>query len=246
MSDALLSATELRLRLGEKSVLDGVDIQVARGEFVSVIGPSGCGKSSLLLLLAGLRSPTSGRIQFDGEWVSGPSRRRAVIFQNHALFPWMSAVDNVRFATADDSATTALRYLELVGLKDAATLRPDQLSGGMQQRVGIARALAADPDLLLLDEPFASLDPVNRAVMSDELLRLARQLGKSMIFVTHNVDEALYLGDRVYVLSAAPARVVRQIEMPGTKPERIIDFRAGHEFHAVERLIHEHLFSVDL
>lgn len=242
MIEALLKTRNLRMRFADQLVLDGIDLHVKRGETVSIVGPSGAGKSTLLLLLAGLLKPSEGEIEFAGEKVNGPSRKRAVIFQSHALFPWLNALENVRFALADQSEAQARKYLRLVGLESVAELRPDQLSGGMQQRVGIARALAADPDLLLLDEPFASLDLVNRARLSEELLRLARELGKSLLLVTHNVDEALFLGDRVYVLSSAPGRVVSHLDTAERKSASILEFRAEDQFRTWERIVYESLF----
>lgn len=166
-----------------------------------------------------------------------------MIFQNHALFPWANALENVRFATPDGAEETARHYLDLVGLTSFAKFLPHELSGGMQQRVGITRALAANPEILLLDEPFASLDMIQREIMAQELLRLARDLGKAMIFVTHNVDGALHLGDRVYLLTGAPGRVAREIKMPASKPKQILDCRFSPEFLQLERSVHEHLLQ---
>lgn len=237
----LLSARNLSLKFGSKTILSDVSLNISAGEFVSIIGPSGCGKSTLLNLLAGLTLPSGGEVFFKGEKVIGPSRKRAVIFQNHALFPWLTAKENVLFA--NDNPERAAFYLEQVGLRDYMDFYPHKLSGGMQQRVGIARALAADPDLLLLDEPFASLDMIHRQVLSQELLRLARKFNKAMIFVTHNVDEALHLGDRIYLLSKGPATVARELSVGRDKPERILDYRREEEYLQLERSVHEHLYN---
>ncbi len=242
----VLRAENVSMTYAGKAILRSVNLQVSAGEFVSVIGPSGCGKSTLLSLLSGLTLPTEGQVFFKGERVAGPSRRRALIFQSYALFPWLTARENVRFVVDENDDERVDFFLDQVGLREFADFYPHKLSGGMQQRVGIARALAADPDVLLLDEPFASLDMIHRQILSQELLRLARKFNKAMVFVTHNVDEAIHLGDRIYLLSAAPATVVRELHVRGEKPDKILDFRRMDEFLNLERAVHEHLYQSSL
>lgn len=234
---SLLVAENISFRYGSQSVLERVSFAVQAGEFVSVLGPSGCGKSTLLHLLSGLKLPQTGSVRFRNEIVQAPSRRRAMIFQGHALFPWATARDNVRFAM--NSSQDPDFFLAQVGLQSHAAHFPHQLSGGQQQRVGIARALAADGDVLLLDEPFASLDTLRRQTLSVELLRLARKFGKAMVFVTHNVDEAIFLGDRVYLLSPGPGRIVGEIDTRGSaKPDSLIKFKITADFSRFEREIY--------
>ncbi|NNC11364.1 ABC transporter ATP-binding protein [Planctomonas sp. JC2975] len=190
-------------------VLDGIELQVARGEFVCLLGASGCGKSTLLNIVAGLEAPTTGT-------VSVPSGRAAVMFQDAALFPWLSARRNVELALQLSGAAKAERsrraveLLELVNLADAADKRPHELSGGMRQRVALARALAQDRDVLLMDEPFAALDAITRDILHDQLERIWRTTGRTIVFVTHNVREAVRLGQRVVLLSSRPGRVAEQ------------------------------------
>ena len=198
-----------RFGAGQPLVLDGIELQVARGEFVCLLGASGCGKSTLLNIIAGLEQPTSGT-------VSVPSGRTAVMFQDSALFPWLTAQRNVELALrlggvpAGERATRALELLELVNLADAAAKRPHELSGGMRQRVALARALAQDRDVLLMDEPFAALDAITRDILHDQLERIWRETGRTIVFVTHNVREAIRLGERVVLLSSRPGRVASE------------------------------------
>ncbi|MHA7985965.1 ABC transporter ATP-binding protein [Rathayibacter sp. CAU 1779] len=191
-------------------VLDGIELQVARGEFVCLIGASGCGKSTLLNIVAGLEAPTAGT-------VSVPSGRAAVMFQDAALFPWLSARRNVELALRlggvskkADRSGRALELLDLVNLADAADKRPHELSGGMRQRVALARALGQDRDVLLMDEPFAALDAITRDILHDQLERIWRATGRTIVFVTHNVREAVRLGQRVVLLSSRPGRVAEE------------------------------------
>jgi NitT/TauT family transport system ATP-binding protein len=205
-------------------VLDKIDLAVADLEFVAVVGPSGCGKSTLLRIIDGLEAPDAGAVYIDGAPVSGPGAGRAMVFQSFDLFPWRTALDNIAFGlemrpmTAAERLRTSRHYLELVGLKGFEKAYPHQLSGGMQQRVGIARALAIKPDILLMDEPFGALDVQTRDLLQDEMLRIVEVDAKTIVFVTHSIEEAIYLADRVVVLSSRPARIAMDIRVPFARP----------------------------
>ncbi|RZS43513.1 NitT/TauT family transport system ATP-binding protein [Herbihabitans rhizosphaerae] len=200
-------------RRTEFTAVEGVDLDIARGELVVIVGPSGCGKSTLLDLLGGLGEPSDGEILLDGVPVRGPGLDRGIVFQQYALLPWRTAQGNVELgleATGvprQKRAERAREYLELVGLNGFEGRHPHQLSGGMRQRVAIARSLAYDPDVLLMDEPFAALDAQTRESLQDELLRIWQRTGKTIVFITHAIDEAVYLGQRVAVLTSRPGRV---------------------------------------
>src|SRR5215470_3355398 len=204
-----------------------VNLDVGRGTFVTIVGPSGCGKSTVLFAIAGLTSPTRGRVLVDGQEVTGPGRDRAMVFQEFALMPWRTVVENVGFGlelqrwSADDPTARARRFVRLVGLERFEHYRPHQLSGGMRQRVGIARALAVDPQILLLDEPFGALDAQTRETMGDELLGIWEQDKKTALFVTHSIDEAVFLGDTVIVMSKSPGRVLANIAIELPRPRTI-------------------------
>jgi NitT/TauT family transport system ATP-binding protein len=192
-------------------VLDRIDLDVADGEFLCVLGPSGCGKSTLLNVLAGFLAPTSGRVTMDEEQVTGPDPRRIVVFQERGVFPWLTVEGNIGFGLSGlpraERDARIVRYVGLVGLQGFERAYPHELSGGMKQRVEVARALAVDPDVLLLDEPFGALDSITRLVMRGELLRIWQAERKTVVFITHDIDEAVQLADRVVVLSARPATV---------------------------------------
>ncbi|QSI47906.1 ABC transporter ATP-binding protein [Thermobispora bispora] len=196
----------------DRTVLGPIDLAIEPGEFVTVVGPSGCGKSTLLRLIAGFTRPSAGSVAVSGRPVTGPGPDRGVVFQQPRLFPWLSVAANVGFGLrglprAARRARVA-ELLELTGLSDAARLRPYELSGGMRQRAAIARALATRPRVLLMDEPFAALDAFTRERMQDELRRLWRSSGTTVVFITHDVDEAVYLGTRAIALSGGPGRVI--------------------------------------
>jgi len=203
-----------------RAALDEVTLEVAAGEFMTLVGPSGCGKSTLLDLVGGLSEPTSGRILIAGKPVAGPGLDRAVVFQQYALFPWLSALGNVAFGLQakgvrrSERVERARGYLALVGLSGFEDHYPHELSGGMKQRVAIARSLSYDPDILLMDEPFAALDAQTRESLQLELLRIWEKTGKTILFITHGIDEAVYLGQRVAVMSAGPGRVIELIKVP--------------------------------
>jgi NitT/TauT family transport system ATP-binding protein len=202
----------------------GVDLTVEESSFVAIVGPSGCGKSTLLRVVAGLLEPTTGSARLYGREIHGPDDDCAMVFQQHNLFPWKSAIANVEFGLkmqgvgSKERRATAERYLELVGLQDFVAAYPHELSGGMQQRIGLARALAVDPKVLLLDEPFGALDAQTRVVLQDELMHLWQGAAKTALFVTHDIEEALYLADRVIVMSSRPGRVIADITVPFGRP----------------------------
>jgi NitT/TauT family transport system ATP-binding protein len=201
------------------TALDDVSLDITTGEFLSLVGPSGSGKSTLLDLLGGLSAPTSGEVLVDGRPVVGPGLDRAVVFQQYALFPWRTARANVEFGLEAKGVrrhqrqTIAREYLDLVGLSGFEDRYPHELSGGMKQRVAIARSLAYEPDILLMDEPFAALDAQTREQLQDELLRIWHATGKTIVFITHGIDEAVYLGQRVAVLSSRPGRITQLIDV---------------------------------
>jgi NitT/TauT family transport system ATP-binding protein len=209
-------------RQAEPSVLTALSdlsLDVAAGEFLTLVGPSGSGKTTLLDLLAGLSSPTSGTVLVDGKPVTGPGQDRAVVFQQYALFPWRTASANVSIGLENtgpsrkERAAKASAFLDLVGLAGFEDRYPHELSGGMKQRVAIARSLAYEPDILLMDEPFAALDAQTREQLQDELLRIWKATGKTIVFITHGIDEAVYLGQRVAVLSARPGRLKEIVDI---------------------------------
>lgn len=193
--------------------LDTVNFEIQEGEFVAFVGPSGCGKTTMLRIIQGLESASSGEILIDGKTVNGPGHDRSFVFQQYGLLPWLTAGDNLDFALQAKGITEPARKeaikraLELVGLKGFADHYPHQLSGGMQQRIGIARALAVEPDMLLMDEPFGALDALTREVLQNEMLQLTERMKKTVLFVTHSVDEAVCLADRVVVMSPRPGRI---------------------------------------
>ena len=200
---------------GDFVALAGIDLQIRKGEFVTLIGHSGCGKSTLLNLVAGLLKPTEGTILLAGKHVDGPGPDRGVVFQNHSLLPWLTCFENVYlavervFETEKKQRTHAA--LELVGLSHAEHKYPHEISGGMKQRVGIARALAIEPKVLLLDEPFGALDALTRATLQDELMRIVASTGATALMVTHDVDEAVLLSDRVVMMTNGPAATIGQV-----------------------------------
>jgi NitT/TauT family transport system ATP-binding protein len=207
-------------RSGVVRALDGVDISVEEGEIVCLLGASGCGKSTLLQIAAGLDEPTSGSVLLDDRQVEGPGPDRGLVFQGYTLYPWRSVADNVAFGlelqdlTREDIAARVARHLEVVGLSRFARMLPKQLSGGMQQRVAIARALATEPSVLLLDEPFGALDAQTRASMQEFLLQVWRDTGATILMVTHDVEEAVFLSQRIYVMTPHPGRIAAEIDVP--------------------------------
>ena len=208
--------------------LDNVSLDVAEGEFVCLIGPSGCGKSTLLDITAGLTMPDIGEVLADGQLVEGPGRQRLVMFQESALFPWLDAFGNVMFGLKlrpdlkrRERREIADHYLQLVGLEKFKHAHVHELSGGMKQRVALARALAPDPQVLLMDEPFGALDALTRDQLYDDLQRIWSESHKTVIFVTHNVREAVCLGDRVVLMSSRPGRIAKVFDIPLPRPRDI-------------------------
>ena len=211
-------------------VLDSVSFAVASHELLCVVGPSGCGKTTLLRVMAGLLVPDAGAVFIDGEQVAGPSRKTAMVFQHFGLFPWKTVRGNIAYGLTNRGRREPHRVESLIrtiGLEDAADRYPRQLSGGMQQRVGLARALVVEPEVLLMDEPFGSLDAITREQLQDELLRIwERNNDISGVFVTHDIDEAMILGDRVVVLLPSPGRVSQIIDIPFARPRSAGGVRA--------------------
>ena len=208
----------------ERVILDDITLSIDRGEFVCLLGFSGCGKSTLLNLLAGFDQPTSGRITVDGQPVTRPSNSRVMIFQQYGLLPWRTVEQNVMLGLEAqrlprvDRQRLAEEHLRLVGLSDQARNFPARLSGGQQQRVALARGLAVNPQVLFMDEPFAALDPITRHRLQDDLLRIVSERSKTVVFVTHDIHEAIYLADRIVVLSSSPGRVRRVLTIDSPRP----------------------------
>lgn len=201
----------------EVRVLENINLEVYEGELVCVLGPSGCGKSTLLNIVAGFLPPSSGTVSIDGEEVRGPDARRIFVFQERGVFPWLTVEGNIGFGLAKLSSAEKARriahYVQLVGLEGFEKAYPQELSGGMKQRVEVARALAVNPDVLFLDEPFGALDSITRLVMRGELLRIWEAERKTILFVTHDIEESVQLADRIVVLSNRPARIQRIVEI---------------------------------
>ena len=224
--------------------IDDISIDVPDNQFAVIVGPSGCGKSSLLYLVAGLNEPTSGRILLGNEEVDGPGPDRGMVFQSYTLFPWLTVRENVEFGLKRRKVPQAERdeivnrYLNETGLAAFHDAYPKQLSGGMMQRVAIARALANDPKILLMDEPFGALDSQTRNSMQKLLLRVWEQHKKTVLFVTHDIDEAILLGDRIYVMTARPGRLKEEVVVDIPRP-RSLDMVMDPEFIAVKRKILE-------
>lgn len=219
--------------------LDDINLTIDRGEFLTIIGPSGCGKTTLLRIIASLTQPDSGEVLVDGEAVTEPGSQRAMVFQTFGLFPWKTVLDNVAFPLSvrkiprAEATKRAQEHLDQVGLERFASAYPHQLSGGMQQRVGLARALATGADILLMDEPFGSIDAQTRELMQEELMRLWQEERKTVVFVTHDLDEAVSLADRVLLLSRGPGKVRESIPVNLPRPRSDYDVRAHEEFARV-------------
>ena len=224
------------------TALDRISLEVDENEFSVIVGPSGCGKSSLLRLVAGLIQPTAGAIYLDGKLVTKPGKDRGMVFQSYTLFPWLTVQDNLEFGlkiggmAAEERAAVACRFIAEVGLEGFERAYPKQLSGGMMQRVALARALANDPDILLMDEPFGALDSQTRSLMQELLLKIWEHSHKTVLFITHDIDEAIRLGDRVYVMTARPGRIKEEVAIDISRP-RSVDVLTADEFIAIKRRI---------
>ncbi len=223
--------------------IEDFSLEIEKGELISIVGPSGCGKTTLLRMIAGLLEPSSGSISINGKECKGPGPDRGMVFQDYALFPWRSVRKNVEFGmeingmSKEDRTKRANKLLDVVGLEKFADSRVHELSGGMKQRVAIARALATHPDVILMDEPFGALDAQTRNLMQEELVRVIQKTNQTVIFITHSVDEAVYLSDRIVVLTKRPAVIKEIVDIPWERPRD----RASPEFTALRKEILEEL-----
>ncbi len=226
--------------------LEPTDLEVADNDFVTILGPSGCGKSTLLRMVAGLDTPTTGRVLLDGKTITGPGADRGMVFQSYTLFPWLTVSQNIAFGLRErgvpqrERARIAGEWLEKVGLTSFADHFPKQLSGGMQQRTAIARALANDPKILLLDEPFGALDNQTRALMQELLLGIWERERKTVIFVTHDIEEAVFLASRVVVMTARPGRIKADVTVDLPHPRRYT-IKTSPEFSALKARLTEEI-----
>jgi ABC-type nitrate/sulfonate/bicarbonate transport system ATPase subunit len=239
MPDPILTIRGVERRFDATLALQATDLDVAQNDFVTILGPSGCGKSTLLRIVAGLDVPTAGEVRLDGKRIAGPGADRGMVFQSYTLFPWLDVIDNVCFGLRErglpraEQLDTARGYLEKVGLKGFEHHYPKQLSGGMQQRTAIARALANKPRMLLMDEPFGALDHQTRELMQELLLGIWEAERTTVLFVTHDIDEAVFMGSRVTVMSARPGRIKldRRVDLPHPRHYSV---KTSREFTALK------------
>ncbi|MEN5166983.1 MULTISPECIES: ABC transporter ATP-binding protein [Achromobacter] len=244
MNDTMIQLTDVSKAYGDVTVLDKVNLEVKRGEFLVLLGASGCGKSTLLNLMAGFITPNTGTVAINGKTVTDVTAACGMVFQQYALFPWRTVQENVEFGlkmrgmSKQERAPIARKFIEMVGLKQAADKYPHALSGGMKQRVSIARVLANDPDVMLFDEPFAALDAMTRQVLQDQLLSIYEQSGKTIVFITHSIDEALTLSTRMAVMGSKPGRIVQDIQNDLPHP-RSADVQLSPRFVELKRSIWE-------
>lgn len=257
MAQAFLQIQNLAKRFDSKgdkplTVYENINFNIHKGEFVCIIGHSGCGKSTIMNTLAGLDEPSEGVVIMDGKEVAGPSLERGVVFQNYSLLPWLSTLDNVRFGVkarfkdwSNEKVTAHSReYLALVGLKGVDQRKPAQLSGGMRQRVAIARAFATQPKLLLLDEPFGALDALTRGVIQDELISICEKTHQTVFMITHDVDEAIFLSDRILLMSNGPNAVVAEavtVDIP--KPRKRADIIKNTGYYSLRNYLVDFLVN---
>ncbi|MDF2925383.1 MAG: transporter ATP-binding protein [Paenibacillaceae bacterium] len=229
----------------EFTALENVNLSVKKGEFLTIVGPSGCGKSTLLDLIAGLATPTSGELYIDGRRITKPDLDRGIVMQGYALFPWRTVRHNVEFGLEikkvpkNDRKEISSKFIKLVGLTGFEDRYPYELSGGMKQRVAIARALAYDPEVLLMDEPFAAVDAQTREVLQDELLRIWEETKKTIIFITHSIDEAVALADRVAVMSANPGSIKEIVKVGLPRPRSVGDVQSTADFSLIRYRVWE-------
>jgi NitT/TauT family transport system ATP-binding protein len=237
-----LAVSRLNKSFGALEALRGINLAVERGEFITVVGPSGCGKTTFLRIVAGLEPATSGDVLLDGRKVEKPGADRGFVFQNDSLLPWRSVFANAIIgrelagAIGPEDRRRTMELLKLVGLEGFEHYHPRQLSGGMRQRVNLARALAIDPDILLMDEPFAALDAQTREIMQAELLRIWERGQKTVLFVTHQIDEAVFLSDRVLVFARRPGRLQEEIKIPLPRPRSLVIKRTPEFVALVDRI----------
>jgi NitT/TauT family transport system ATP-binding protein len=238
-NSVIIECKNIVKRYDDLLVLDGINMSIKQGEFIILLGPSGCGKSTFLSMIAGFEKPTTGQVNVLGSPVVKPSRNYGFVFQDYSLFPWKNVIGNVmsglRIANKQERKDKAMFYLEKVGLSDFAHEYPHKLSGGMKQRVGIARALAYDPPILLMDEPFGALDAQTRKIMQQELRGILESFNKTIVFVTHSVVEAVYLGDRVFVFSKRPSHITfeKKINIQGER-----HYTESSYLHYREEILH--------
>jgi NitT/TauT family transport system ATP-binding protein len=243
-------------RLQDFLALDDVSLQVRDGEFLTLVGPSGCGKSTVLDLISGLTTPSRGQVRIDGQQVTEPGLDRGIVFQQYALLPWRTAQANVEFAleakgglTRKERRARARDFLQLVGLDGFESRRPHELSGGMKQRVAIARSLSYEPEVLLMDEPFGALDAQTRESLQEQLLQIWQRMRTTVVFITHDIEEAVYLGGRVAVMSAHPGKIRAVIDVPFAGRSTEEDIRSTAEFahhrHQIWTLLREADTPVD-
>jgi nitrate/nitrite transport system ATP-binding protein len=250
MTDNFISIEAIAKRYpspaGVTTIFENLWLPMQRGEFVCVIGHSGCGKTTILNILAGLDTPSDGAVIVDGQAIEGPSLDRAVIFQGHSLLPWRSVMGNVAYAVTSkwrkwssaQVAAQAQKFIDLVGLTGSEHKRPSELSGGMKQRVGIARALSIDPKILLMDEPFSALDALTRGTLQDEVRRICQETGQTVFMITHDVDEAIYLADKIVLMTNGPGAVLAEIvENPLPRARNRTDFHKHPLYYAVRNHI---------
>lgn len=257
MTDKLISIEAIAKRYpapggGQTTVFENLWLGIARGEFVCMIGHSGCGKTTVLNILAGLDAPSEGVVIVDNQAIEGPALDRAVIFQSHALLPWRSVLGNVSYAVGArhrnwskvEIKEHAERFIALVGLKGAEYKKPSELSGGMKQRVGIARALSLEPKMLLMDEPFSALDALTRGTLQDEVRRICLSTGQTVFMITHDVDEAIYLADKIVLMTNGPeARIAEIVENPLPKDRERNQIHKHRDYYAVRNHLIDFLVS---
>lgn len=225
--------------------VDNFNLKVRKGEFITVVGPSGCGKSTFLDILAGLSKPTSGNVYIDGKLITGPALDRGIILQGYALFPWRTVEKNIEFGLEikkipkEERKKISEKFIDLVGLKGFENRYPHELSGGMKQRVAIARALAYDPEVLLMDEPFAAVDAQTRESLQEELLNIWEKTNKTIVFITHSIEEAVFLADRVVIMATNPGRIKEIINVKLPRPRINSQIRTSQEFNSNRNRIWE-------